>query len=112
MARRMPRSGKERRTTVTEHIEVTGEQLHRAVPLEQCRLAVGKRPVDLSLLDQQRGIRKKVDIPHVVAVRREMATKAMSDGSRLSSPSWDISFFARVAWPTGVSTGRSATASG
>src|SRR6516164_5508635 len=69
MARRMPRSGEERRTTVIEHIEVIGQQLHRAVPLERRRLAVGKRPVDLSLLDQQRGIRKKVDIPYMVAVR-------------------------------------------
>src|SRR6516164_10389878 len=75
MARRMPRSGKERRATVTEHIEVAGEQLHRAVPLERCRLAVGKRPVDLSLLDQQHGIRKKVDVPHMVAV-------GMGDGDK------------------------------
>src|SRR5205823_10848424 len=28
MARRMPRRGKERRAPVTEHIEVTGQQLH------------------------------------------------------------------------------------
>ena len=57
MARRMPRSGKERRTTVTKYIKVTGQQLHRPVLLERYRLAVGKGPVDLSLLDQQRGIK-------------------------------------------------------
>jgi glyoxylase-like metal-dependent hydrolase (beta-lactamase superfamily II) len=37
----MPRSGKERRATVTEHIEVTGQQPHRPVPD-----AVADQPVD------------------------------------------------------------------
>src|SRR5215472_5112780 len=69
MARRMPGSGKKRHATITEHIEVTGQQLHRPLLLERCRLAVGKGPVDLKLLDQQRGIRKSIDISYMVAVR-------------------------------------------
>src|SRR5262249_24006231 len=81
MARRMPQSGKERRATVTEHIEVTGQQLHRPVLLERCRLAIGKGTVALRLLDQQRGIRKEVDIAYMVAVRMGEGDK--SDVRRL-----------------------------
>src|SRR6266404_2151302 len=76
MARRMPRSGEERRTTVTEHIEVTGQQLHRAVLLERCRLAVGKRPVDLSFWISSMESGNRSTFPTWSPCVWEMATKA------------------------------------
>src|SRR5690349_13754666 len=69
MTRRVPWSGKERRTTIAEHVEVAGQQLHWPVLIEGCGFALDKRPVDLSLLDQQRRVWKNVDISHMVGVR-------------------------------------------
>src|SRR5438270_10589361 len=68
MPRRVAGSRKEGGAAVTEHVEIAGQQLHRPVLLERCRLALGKSPVDLSLLDQQRRGRKQVDIADMVAM--------------------------------------------
>src|SRR5262249_36622668 len=68
MSRRVAGSREEGGATVTEHVEIAGQQLHRPVLLEWCRLALGKSPVDLSLLDQQCRGRKQVDIADMVAM--------------------------------------------
>src|SRR6266481_10170080 len=69
MPRRVPRRGEEGGAAVTEHVEVTGHQLHRPVLLEGCRLAFGKGTIDLGLLDQQGRGWKQVDIADMVGMR-------------------------------------------
>src|SRR5215472_16502543 len=68
MSWRVAGSREEGGAAVTEHVEIAGQQLHRPVPLERWRLALGKSPVDLSLLDQECRGRKQVDIADMVAM--------------------------------------------
>src|SRR5262249_7013548 len=68
MSRRVAGSREEGGAAVTEYVEIAGQQLHRPVLLERCLLALGKSPVDLSLLDQEWRGRKQVDIADMVAM--------------------------------------------
>src|SRR5215468_2772920 len=68
MSRRVAGSREEGGAAVTEHVEIAGQQLHWPVPLERWRLALGKSPVDLSLLDQEYRGRKQLDIADMVAM--------------------------------------------
>src|SRR5215469_7339182 len=75
MPRRVAGRRDESGTAVTEHVEIAGQQLHRPILLERCRLALRKSPVDLSLLDQQCRGRKQVDIA-------DMVTMSVRDGDK------------------------------
>src|SRR5215472_9226697 len=68
MSRGVAGSRQEGGAVVTEHVEIAGQQLHQPVPLERWRLALGKSPVDLSLLDQECRGGKQVDIADMVAM--------------------------------------------
>src|SRR5215472_18082932 len=68
MTRREAGSREEGGAAVTEHVEIAGQQLHWPLLLERCRLALGKSPVDLGLLDQECRGRKQVDIADMVAM--------------------------------------------
>src|SRR5215469_12642246 len=68
MSRRVAGSREESGAAVTKHVEIAGQQFHRPLLLERCRLALGKSPVDLGLLDQQCRGRKQVDIADMVAM--------------------------------------------
>jgi len=75
MPRRVAGSREEVGAAVTEHVEIAGQQLHRPVLLERCRLALGKSPVDFSFLDQQCRGRK-----HVASAYRKPGTEPIKLG--------------------------------
>src|ERR1700719_4712945 len=94
MPRRVPRRGEEGGAAVTEHVEVTGQQLHLPVLLEGWRLAFDKGPIDLSLLNQQYRGWKQVDIADMVGMRvrdgdkgdvRGLQVELVKAGSSVSS---------------------------